>query len=159
MRDEGPASGWSRDADAVEGVDGLAGGLHAQTVCQVEGLDGIVKRGRAVVGCTSGMGQSVRVNSGYRAILVVDVGGKFSVLGALTTSARLLAAMVVAASLSLGRSVSAATAVGPALLLLLGELWVRLLALHSAKLVGLWGLTASAARRSEERRVGKECSS
>ena len=98
------------------------------------------------------MGQGVWVNGGYRAILIVDVGGKFSILGTLTMSARLLAAMAVAASLSLGRSISAATAVGPALLLLLplglllllGELWVRLLALHSAKLVGLWGLSAGA---------------
>ena len=62
---------------------------------------------------------------------------------------------MVAASLSLGRSISAATAVGPALLLLLplgllllllGELWVCLLALHSAKLVGLWGLSTGAVR-------------
>jgi len=49
------------------------------------------------------------------------------------------------ASLSLGRSVSARTAVGPTLLLLLlGELWVSRLALHSAKLVGLWALTTAA---------------
>ena len=100
------------------------------------------------------MGQGAWVNGGYRAILIVDIGGKFSVLGALTTSARLLAAMAVVASLSLGRSVSTATAVGPALLLLLplgwllllGELWVHLLALHSAKLVGLWGPSTGAAR-------------
>jgi len=47
--------------------------------------------------------------------------------------------------LSLGRSVSAHTAIGPALLLLLllGELWVSWLALHSAKLVGLWALTTT----------------
>ena len=84
----------------------------------------------------------------------MDIGGKFSILGALTMSARLLATTAVMASLSLGRSVSAATAVGPTLLLLLplglllllGELWVHLLALHSTKLVGLWGLTASATR-------------
>ena len=98
--------------------------------------------------------QSARVNSGDRSVLIVDVGGEFSVLSTLTTSAHLLAATAVAASLSLGRSVSAATAVGPALLLLLplrlllllGELWVCLLALHSAKLVGLWGLSAGATR-------------
>ena len=69
-------------------------------------------------------------------------------------SVHLLAAMAVAASLSLGRSVSTATAVGPTLLLLLplglllllGELWVRLLMLYSAKLVGLQGLSAGATR-------------
>ena len=86
---------------------------------QIEGLYGIIESGRAIVGRTSGMGQSARVNRRYRAILIVDVGGEFSVLGALMTSARLLAATAVAASLSLGRSVSTATAIGPALLLLL----------------------------------------
>ena len=54
----------------------------------------------------------------------------------------LLVTSASAASLSLGRSVSARTAVGPALLLL-GELGVRWLALHSAKLVGLRALTTT----------------
>ena len=84
----------------------------------------------------------------------MDVGGEFSILGALKMSTHLFAAMAVAASLSLGRSISTATAIGPALLLLLplglllllGKLWVCLLVLHSVKLVGLWGLTASAMR-------------
>ena len=135
-------------------MNGLAGGLHAQTVCQVEGLNSIVESRRAIVGGTGGVGQGVRVNGGFRAILVMDVGGKFSILSALMAGACLLAATAVVASLSLGRSVSAATAAGPALLLLLplglllllGELWVRRLALYSAKLVGLWGLSAGTTR-------------
>ena len=49
-------------------------------------------------------------------------------------------------TLSVGRSSSAATAIGPALLLLLGELGVRLLVLHSAKLVGLRGLATATTR-------------
>ena len=85
----------------------------------------------------------------------MDIGGKFSILSTLMASVHLLAAMAVVASLSLGRSVSTATAVGPTLLLLLplgllllllGELWVRLLTLYSAKLVGLQGLSAGATR-------------
>ena len=93
------------------------------------------------------MGQGVWVDRGYRAILIMDVGGKLSILGTLTVSMCLLAATAVVASLSLGRSISAATAIGPALLLLLlGKLWVCLLVLYSAKLVGLWGLTTGTAR-------------
>ena len=101
----------------------------------------------AIVGGTGGVGQGTWVNGGYWAILIMDIGGKFSILGALTMSTHLLSTMVVVASLSLGRSVSTATAIGPALLLLLlGELRVRLLVLHSAKLIGLWGFTTSAVR-------------
>ena len=125
-------------------MDGLAGGLHPQAVHQVKSFDSIIKCGRAIVGRTSGMGQDTQVNSGDWAILIVDIGGKLGILGTLTTSAHLLAAMAVVASLSLGRSISAATAIGPTLLL--GELWVCLLALHSAKLIGLWGLTTGAMR-------------
>ena len=76
------------------------------------------------------MGQSMWVNSGNWAILVVDIGGEFGVLGMLTTSMHLLAAMMVVATLSLGRSVSAATAIGSTLLLLLGKLGICLLALY-----------------------------
>ena len=115
-------------------------------VRQVEGLDHIVKSGRTIVGCTSGVGQGVGVDSRDWAILVTDVGGELSVLGTLATSAHLPAATMVVAALSLGRSVSAATAIGPTLLLLLGELRVHLLALHSAKLVGLGGLATAATR-------------
>ena len=127
-------------------MDGLAGGLHTQTVCQVKGLDGIVKGGGTIVGHASGVGQGVGVDSWDRAILVLDVGRKFGILGVLATSVHLPATMTVVATLSLGGSISATTAVGPALLLLLGEFWVRLLALHSAKLVCLRGLAAAAAR-------------
>jgi len=49
----------------------------------------------------------------------VDIGGESSLLGSFATSASLLAASASAASLSLGRSVSAHTTVGPTLLLLL----------------------------------------
>ena len=76
------------------------------------------------------MGQSMWVNSGNWAILVVDIGGEFGVLGMLTASMHLLAAMMVVATLSLGRSVSAATAIGSTLLLLLGKLGICLLALY-----------------------------
>ena len=55
----------------------------------------------------------------------MDEGGELSVLGALATSTCLPATTMVVATLSLGRSISAATAVGPALLLLLGELGVH----------------------------------
>ena len=59
----------------------------------------------------------------------------------------LFAATLVVTTLSLGRSISAATAVGPALLLLLlGELGVCLLALYSARLVGLRGLATATMR-------------
>ena len=92
-------------------------------MCQVEGLDSIVKCGRAIVGGTRGVGEGTWVNGGYRAILIVDVGGELSILGTLMASVYLLATTAVAASLSLGRSISTATAVEPALLLL-GELWV-----------------------------------
>ena len=151
MRDQGCRCG--RD-DLIKGADCLTGGLHAQTVHQVEGLNSIIECGRAVVGRTRSVGQGTWVDSGYRAILIMNVGGEFGILGALTASTHLLAATAVVASLPLGRSVSAATAVGPALLLLLplglllllGELRVRLFALHSAKFVGLWGLTTGTVR-------------
>jgi len=98
----------------------------------------------AEVGSTGGVCQGVRVNGGLRSI-VVDVGGESSLLGSFATSASFLSTSACAASLSLGRSVSARTAVGPALLLLLlGELGVSQLALHSAKLIGLGGLTTTA---------------
>ena len=130
----------------VEGADGLAGGFYPQVVCQVEGLDGIIKCGGAIVGSTGSVGQGVRVDSGLRSI-IVDVGGEGSLLSVFTASVSLLATTVCAASLSLGRSVSACTTIEPALLLLLlllGKLGVSQLALHSAKLVGLWALTTAA---------------
>jgi len=98
----------------------------------------------AKVGSTGGVGQGTRVDCGLRSI-VVDVGGESSLLSVLAASVSLLATMACAASLSLGRSVSACTAVGPALLLLLllGELGVSRLALHSAKLIGLRALTTA----------------
>ena len=114
-------------------------------MCQVEGLDGIIECGRAVVGGASGVGQSTWVDSGNWAVLIVDVGGKFGILGMLTMSACLPATMTVVATLSLGRSISAATAIGRTLLLL-GEFWVCRLALYSTKLVGLGGLTTTATR-------------
>jgi len=100
----------------------------------------------AEVGSTGGVGQGTRVNGGLRSI-VVDICSEGGLLGILAASASLLATTVCAASLSLGRSVSARTAIGPALLLLLlllGELGVSRLALYSAKLVGLWALTTTA---------------
>ena len=98
------------------------------------------------------MGQGARVDSRNWAILILDVGGKFGVPGVLVMSVHLPAAMTVVTALSLGRSVSATTAVGPALLLLwlgsllllLGELGIRLLAPYSTKLVGLRGLATAA---------------
>ena len=123
----------------VEGVDGLARGLHPQTVCQVEGLNSIIKCGGAIIGGTGGVGQSAGIDHWDRPIIIVDVHGKFGILGMLTMSACLPATTSVVTALSLGRSVSAATAIRPALLLL-GEFGVCLLALYSAKLVGLGAL-------------------
>jgi len=89
------------------------------------------------------VGQGARVDGWLRSI-IVDVGGESGLLASFVLSMSLLATLASAASLSLGRSVSACTAIGPALLLLLlGELWVSQLALHSAKLVGLWALTTT----------------
>ena len=135
----------------VEGVDGLAGGLHPQAMCQIEGLNCVIESGRAVVGGTGGVGQGARVDSRLRSI-VVDVSSEGSLLGIFAASASLLATTMSVASLSLGRSVSTRTAVGPALLLLLllGELWVSRLVLHSAKLVGLWALTTTAMSRTKQ---------
>ena len=119
-------------------------------VRQVKGLDCIVKGRGTIVGHASGMGQGVGVDSQDWAILVSDVGGELSILGMLTMSMHLPAAMAVVTTLSLGRSVPAATAIGPILLLLLllllGELEVRLLVLYSAELVGLRGLATAAVR-------------
>jgi len=84
------------------------------------------------VGSTGSVGQGARVDGRLRSI-IVDVsseGGLLSIFAA------------CAASLSLGRSVSARTAVGPALLL--GKLGVSQLALHSAKLIGLGALATTA---------------
>jgi len=128
----------------VEGADGLAGGFYPQAVCQVEGLNSIIECGGAEVGSTGGVSQGVRVDSRLRSI-IVDVSGKSGLLGSFASSTSFLATSASAASLSLGRSVSARTAVGPALLLLLlGKLGVSWLALHSAKLVGLGALTTAA---------------
>ena len=92
-------------------------------VHQVEGLDGIIKGGGTIVGCTGGVGQGMWVNGRDWAILIVDVSGKFGILGMLMVSACLLATTMVVATLSLGRSISAATAIGSTLLLLLGQTW------------------------------------
>ena len=124
----------------------MAGGLHPQAVCQIEGFNGIIKCGGAIVGRTWGVGQSMGVDSRNQAILVVDVGGELSVLGTFVMSVGLLATTSAVTLLSLGRSVSARTTIGPSLLLLLGELWVCLLVLHSTKLVGPRGLAAAAVR-------------
>ena len=113
------------------------------TVCQVKGLDGIIEGGGTIIGGTSGVGQGTRVNGGNWAILIVDIGSKLSILGPFAMSMGLLTTMAAVTTLSLGRSISAATAVGPALLLLLGKLGVHLLVLHSTKFVGLRGLAAS----------------
>jgi len=125
----------------VEGVDGLAGGLYPQAVCQIKGLDGIIKCRGAVVGSTGSVGQGTRVNGGFRSI-IVDISSKGGLLGIFAVSASLLATTVCAASLSLGRSISARTAIGPALLLLLllGKFGVSWLVLHSTKLIGLGAL-------------------
>ena len=112
-------------------------------VCQVKGLDAIIEGRGTIVGHASGVGQSVGVDSQDWAILIVDVGHEFGILGVLMTSACLSATVMVVATLSLGGSVSTATAIGPALLLLLGELGVCLLVLYSAKLVGLRGLATT----------------
>ena len=61
----------------------------------------------------------------------------------------LLATVSSVASLSLGRSVSTHTAVGPTLLLL-GELGVSWLVLHSAKFVGLGALTTATVSRTKQ---------
>jgi len=119
-------------------------------VCQIEGLNSVIECGGAIVGSTRSVSQGVRVDSGLWSI-VVDVGGECSLLGSFASSTSLLAAMTSAASLSLGRSVSARTTIGPALLLLLlllGELGVSWLALYSAKLVGLKALTTSVRGRA-----------
>jgi len=135
----------------VEGVDGLAGGLYPQMVCQIKGLNSIIKSGGAIVGSTGGVSQGTRVNSRLRSI-IVDLSGKSGLLGSFASSVSFLAASASSASLSLGRSISACTAVRPALLLLLlplrlllllGELWVRWLALYSTKLIGLGALTTA----------------
>jgi len=92
------------------------------------------------VGSTGGVAQGARVDGGLRSI-VVDICSEGSLLSIFAASTSLLATTTSAASLSLGRSVSACTTVGPALLL--GELGVSWLALHSAKLVGLRALTTA----------------
>ena len=128
-------------------MNGLAGELHAQSVHQVKGLNSVVESRRPVIGGTRSVGQGTWVDSGDWAILIMDIGGKFGILGMLAVSTHLLAAMMVAATLSLGRSISTATSIGSTLLLLLlGKLLVHLLVLHSTRLVGLRGLAATAAR-------------
>ena len=93
------------------------------------------------MGSTGSVGQGARVDSWLRSI-VVDVSGEGGLLSIFKASTSLLATTACVASLSLGRSVSARTTIGPTLLLL-GELGVSQLALHSTKLVGLWALTAA----------------
>ena len=121
-------------------------------VHQVEGLDSVIEGGGTIVDCASDVGQSAGVNCRDWAILISDIGHKLGILGMLATSAHLSATVMVVVTLSLSRSISATTAIGPALLLLwlgglllllLGELRVCLLALYSAKLVGLRGLAAA----------------
>jgi len=127
----------------VEGADGLAGGLYPQAVRQVEGLNCVIESGGAVVGSTGSVGQGARVDSWLRSI-IVDVSGEGGLLSIFEASTSLLATTACVASLSLGRSVSARTTIGlTLLLLLLGELGVSQLVLHSTKLVGLWALTAA----------------
>jgi len=116
-------------------------GSTPQVVCQIKGLNSIFKCRGAKVGSTGGVSQGVRIDSRLRSIIVV-VSGKSSLLGSFMSSASFLAALVSVASLSLGGSVSACTAVRPTLLLL-GKFGVCRLVLHSTKLVGLWALTTT----------------
>ena len=74
----------------------------------------------------------------------VGIGSEGGILGCFMTCMSLFATMVSAATLSLGRSVSTCTTIGPTLLLLLGKFGVSQLVLHSAKLIGLRALTTAA---------------
>jgi len=56
------------------------GGLYPQMVCQIEGPNGVIECGGAIVGSTGGVGQGARVDSGLWSI-IVDVGGKSGLLG------------------------------------------------------------------------------
>ena len=107
-----------------------------------------------VVDGTRGVGQGMRVDSRHRSIIVMNISGELSILSMFVMSVGLPATTSVMTTLSLGRSISTHTAVRPALLLLwlgsllllLGELQVDLLALHSTKFVGLRALAATAMR-------------
>ena len=132
--------------DAVKGANHFTRGLYTKPVCQIKGLNSIIKCGGGIVGTTGSVGKSAGVDSWLRSI-IVDIGGEGSVVGSLVTSASPFAATMVVVALSMGRSVSARTAVGSTLLLrprsllllllLLGELGVCRLALDSAQLVSL----------------------
>ena len=87
MKGQPQGCGCGQD-DLVKGVDGLAGGLHPQMVCQIESLDRIIKGRGTIVGCTGGVGQGMWVNGRNWAILIVDVGGKFCILWACSWQVR-----------------------------------------------------------------------
>src|SRR5438128_6064851 len=84
----------------------------------------------------------------------MNVSGEGGVMGCFTTSTSPFATTAATVAMSLGRSVTARTAIGPTLLLLrlrslllLGELGVRRLALDSAQLVSLGVTTLVATGR------------
>ena len=98
-----------RQHDAVEGANHFARGLYTEPVCQIEGLNSIIKCGGAVVCTTGGVGESTGVNSRLRSI-VVDIGGEGCIVGGLATSTSPFAATMVAVALSMGGSVATRTA-------------------------------------------------
>ena len=71
-------------------------------VCQVEGLDGTIKGRGTVIGCTGGVGQGMGVDCWDQAVLISDIGCKFSILGMLVMSAHLPATTMVVAALLQG---------------------------------------------------------
>ena len=131
---------------------------------QIEGLNSIIECRRTVVSTTGGVSEGMKVNGWLRSI-IVDIGGKGCIVGRLTMSVSLLVTMMVAVALSMGRSVTAHTAIGPILLLLLrlgsllllSELGVCRLALNSTQIISL-GIVTPSAMQGHTFLLVEECS-
>ena len=108
----------------------LTRGLYTKLVCQIKGLNGIIKSEGAVVDTTRHVGKGAGIDSQLRSI-IVDIGGESSIVGSLVMSTSPFAATTVAVALSMGGSVTTHTTVWSTLLLLLSELGVHRLALDS----------------------------
>ena len=113
------------------------------------------------MGRTGSMSEGTRVDTGLRAVSV-DEGCKLCSIGCFASSASLLPTISMFVTV-VGGSVSALTTTAllllrpGGLLLLLGKLRIGLLALHSAKLVGLVAIACSQALRALFKGQGGRC--
>ena len=129
--------------NCLQCADRFRGGLDTNSAGQIDRPQREVECRWAIVGRTGSVGEGMRVNTRLRAVSV-DEGCKLCSICCFASSVSLLSTMSMFVTV-VGGSISALTTMA---LLLLGKLWVSLLVLHSAKLVGLVTVACGRALRA-----------